>query len=1012
MATNNPYEFINDTNTNLSTANVISVQPNANNTKTVVATYTDPVLYAQPQLNIINDPGGSGGQIQFNSGKGFAGDSNLTYQSNIAKLSLRGNLYVSGNVFGNIQTNLNNFHLTGGANGYVLSTDGAGNVTWISPNPNVSGSIYNGNSNVIVNANGNITFSSAGVANVVVISNDGLNLTSPNRLNLGGGNATNYLATDGAGNLYWADDIPVYIGNSAPDLPQGHLWFDSDEGRAYLNYDGNSWVDFSPAVMPNPDMFANTITFPDGSVQTTAGGGGGNNPFNQNLNTTNNVTFASVTATTGNLAQINGINPGGELVIQTGGSKNWSYRNSGILSLPFDNYLETTDIDLKAGSQGNVTIRANAATGANLQSWIFDKTGNVTFPDSTKQRTAFTGSIAGANVTGTVSSATTAGTVTTAAQPNITSTGTLSSLSVTGNVNSSANIHAAFFIGNGSQLTGITVATVGTLSSLSVTGNTRTGNLIVTANTESISPSTGSIQTAGGIGAQGNIIGNHHLYIGPGASLTAFTNPVMIGKNTGEEYVQSAIINSAETGSSDWVAYGDNGTESGGWADFGFTSSNFSDPAYTVTGSNDGYFFVQAAAGSYGGNLVIATGDNGTTNDIIFATGGFQTANIFGRISHSNLTLELPTGNISIGGNITANNLGNISGIDIDGNTSNILYGNGIFAAAPSTTYGNSNVASFLGAYGSNTISTTGSISANTITLSGTGTSVNAGSGNILTNEVTGTKFKFLNGLYTATLTGQGATSNYSLALPANAGTNGQLLTSDGTGNLTWTTSSSYGDSNVATLLGSFGSNNVSTTGNITSDSLSGSNLFVTYSSGDEGGQISLAQAANSTLDGNTVTVDIYQNRFRIFEQGGNARGVYIDLLQSASSSTTLLNNRLTSAFNTTSNEVTMDSIKVGINGSAIPYVKTVSGSTTFTWTSVFVKYDGISQYVSSGGGGTGITVSTSEQAVGTAFTTAGDSGVVTFMNQSNGQVHRVTYLAGPSNVGTGGGSVIVERLM
>jgi hypothetical protein len=381
----------------------------------------------------------------------------------------------------------------------------------------------------------------------------------------------------------------------------------------------------------------------------------------------------------------------------------------------------------------------------------------------------------------------------------------------------------------------------------------------------------------------------------------------MIGKNTGEEFVQSAIINSADTGSSDWVAYGDNGTESGGWADFGFTSSNFSDPAYTVTGSNDGYFFVQPQSGSYGGNLVLATGNQGTVNDIIFATGGFQTGNIFGRIRHSNLTLEIPTGNISIGGNITANNLGNISSIDVDGNTSNILYGNGIFAAAPSL---------------------------------------------------------------------------------------------------------NYGDSNVATLLGSFGSNNVSTTGNITSDSLSGSNLFVTYSSGDEGGQISLAQAANSTLDGNTVTVDIYQNRFRIFEQGGNARGVYIDLLQSASSSTTLLNNRLTSAFNTTSNEVTMDSIKVGINGSAIPYVKTVSGSATFTWTSVFVKYDGISQYVSSGGGGTGITVSTSEQAVGTAFTTAGDSGVVTFMNQSNGQVHRVTYLAGPNNVGTGGGSVIVERLM
>jgi len=850
MATKpSPYTFINDTEGLPNTANVIYTQQNPNNTNTLVANYNDPTLFNNPQLQILNSAGGANGQLQFNNSRGFGGSSNLTYTESTSRLQLRGNLYVTGNLFANIQTNLNNFHLSGGANGYVLTTDGAGNVNWISPDPNTTASLYNGNSNVIVYANGNIAFSSNGVANVVTISNNGINLGSNANVRITGGNATNYLTTDGAGNLYWADDVPIYIGNSAPNLPQGHLWFDNDEGRAYINYDGNSWVDLSPAVMPNPDMYANTITFPDGSVQTTAGGA--------------------------------------------------SYGNSNVAA-----YLPTYTGNVNAS---NINV-SNTAYTYNLSATGLASLTTVDVSGAL----SVGGNINGSNIIGTIK---------TASQPNITGLGTLSFLSVAGNVNALANVHAAFFKGNGSQLTGViatTTATVttnaqpnitslGTLSSLSVTGNTRTGNLIVTANTDSIGPSTGSIQTAGGIGAQGNIIGNNHLYVGPGASLTAFTNPIMIGKTTGANFIQSAIVNSAETGSTDWVAYGDNGTESGGWSDFGFTSSNFSDPAYTVTGSNDGYFFVQPQSGTYGGNLVLATGNQGTVNDIIFATGGFQTGNIFGRISHSNLTLELPTGNISIGGNITANNLGNISSIDIDGNTSNILYGNGIFAAAPSL---------------------------------------------------------------------------------------------------------NYGDSNVATLLGSFGSNNVSTTGNITSNSLSGSNLFVTYSSGDEGGQISLAQAANSTLDGNTITVDIYQNRFRIFEQGGNARGVYIDLLQSASSSTTLLNNRLTSAFNTTSNEVTMDSIKVGINGSAIPYVKTISGSVTFTWTSVFVKYDGISQYVSSGGGGTGITVSTSEQTVGTAFTTAGDSGVVTFMNQSNGQVHRVTYLAGPSNVGTGGGSVIVERLM
>jgi hypothetical protein len=47
-------------------------------------------------------------------------------------------------------------------------------------------------------------------------------------------------------------------------------------------------------------------------------------------------------------------------------------------------------------------------------------------------------------------------------------------------------------------------------------------------------------------------------------------------------------------------------------------------------------------------------------------------------------------------------------------------------------------------------------------------------------------------------------------------------------------------------------------------------------SSGNEGGQIELSNAAtNQSLSGNVV-VDIFQNRFRIFEGGGGSRGVFI----------------------------------------------------------------------------------------------------------------------------------------
>lgn len=59
---------------------------------------------------------------------------------------------------------------------------------------------------------------------------------------------------------------------------------------------------------------------------------------------------------------------------------------------------------------------------------------------------------------------------------------------------------------------------------------------------------------------------------------------------------------------------------------------------------------------------------------------------------------------------------------------------------------------------------------------------------------------------------------------------------------------------------------------------ISGSELTSSLSSGDEGGQINLAQPQTNTTMGGGVTIDVYQNKLRFFEQGGSARGVYIDL--------------------------------------------------------------------------------------------------------------------------------------
>jgi hypothetical protein len=66
----------------------------------------------------------------------------------------------------------------------------------------------------------------------------------------------------------------------------------------------------------------------------------------------------------------------------------------------------------------------------------------------------------------------------------------------------------------------------------------------------------------------------------------------------------------------------------------------------------------------------------------------------------------------------------------------------------------------------------------------------------------------------------------------------------------------------------------------ITADGdISGKYLKATNSTGDEGGEILLSvPQTNTTIAGTGVTVDVFQNKLRFFEQGGDARGYYLDI--------------------------------------------------------------------------------------------------------------------------------------
>ncbi len=163
-----------------------------------------------------------------------------------------------------------------------------------------------------------------------------------------------------------------------------------------------------------------------------------------------------------------------------------------------------------------------------------------------------------------------------------------------------------------------------------------------------------------------------------------------------------------------------------------------------IVGLNDGNISITANANSWlfdttgtltvpGGGLIVPASNTGVrlsagasdaTGLFLNNTGDaeiYANANVSIYTDAGNIGWTFDdTGNLTLPGNTVAIKFansaaafGNITSINIDGSSSNVLYGNGVFAAAPSSTYGNSNVATFLGSYGSNTITTTGLISGN-----------------------------------------------------------------------------------------------------------------------------------------------------------------------------------------------------------------------------------------------------------------------------------------------------------
>ena len=384
-----------------------------------------------------------------------------------------------------------------------------------------------------------------------------------------------------------------------------------------------------------------------------------------------------------------------------------------------------------ANISGNVTA-ANASLGNLVTSNYFSGNGSLLT------------SLTGGNVTGQVGNALIAGTVYTNAQPNITSVGTLSSLTVSGTTNLGAVGNVTITGGSSGQYlqtNGSGTLTWQTISTSSLSNGNSNVSVLSNANVTISSAGNANVVVVTGTGANvtgtfnvsGNVIAQSKMLVG--LSTTSLVNPVAVFSGSGASYDQVAVINTTGTGSADITTYGNNGDDTQSWADMGFTGNSFSDANYTVTAAGDGYFFVQGNT-SFGGNMVIATGNTGTTKDIIFATGGFQTANIKARLYNANGAFSV-TGNINAG-NVSGGNLVSANYFSGDGHLITNVSASSATTATSATTAGTVTTAAQPNITSVGTLvslSVTGNVSAGNANLGNLVTAnFFSGSGNLLSN--------------------------------------------------------------------------------------------------------------------------------------------------------------------------------------------------------------------------------------------------------------------------------------
>ena len=417
----------------------------------------------------------------------------------LANLSVTGNTQTGNLLTGGTISAVGNIRTTGNVTGNYFIGNGA-QLTGIIASAGAA--ITNGNSNVTVNANGNVTVGVTGTSNVAVFDPAGVSVAG---LVSATGNITgNYLLGNGA----------LITG-----LPAGYS--NADVANYLPTYSGNLVSLTGPVTTTSNITGGNVLT---GGLISAVGNVSGNYILGNGALLTGVIT--SVANINNGTSNVTVVSSGGNITVGVNGTSNVAV------------FADTGEyITGVVSASGNVT-GGNILTGG-----LISSTGTITGSSLLGTVASLSGNITGGNVlTGGLISATS--TITSAA--NITGGNLLTS----GELSATGNISGNYFVGNGSQLTGVAASSVyanaligNTLSSnvlySSLTQVGTLANLSVTANVTG-----GNVLTGGTVSATGNVIGGN---ISTGGVVTATGEIISAANITGANLLTAGLISATST---------------------------------------------------------------------------------------------------------------------------------------------------------------------------------------------------------------------------------------------------------------------------------------------------------------------------------------------------------------------------------------------------------------------------------------------------------------------------------